>query len=273
MPRPAVVVILLAAVLFAQSPAGDSTPQTIDEFRRAAARVLEEHGIPGAGISLVRADDVEWEGGIGLADRDRKIPVTADTHFRVGSISKTFVAIALMQLYYDDRIDINADVTSLASEIEINNPWHQTHPVRVVNLLQHTAGFDDMHFNEIYNVADPPDIPLLEVLKRDVRTRDVRWRPGTRMSYSNPGYGLAGYLIEKVSGEPYEGYIKRTILNPLKMTTSSFFLTREDEKLLAQGYRGATGPPAGFPQIYLRPAGNLHSSAREMGRFVRMLPT
>jgi CubicO group peptidase (beta-lactamase class C family) len=271
MPRLALALALAAAVLYTQPPAGDSTPQTIDEFRVAAARVLEEHGVPGAGISLVRADGVEWEGGIGLADRDRNIPVTADTHFRVGSISKTFVAIALNGLYYDDRIDLNADVTSIASEVEVNNPWQNTNPVRVINLLQHTAGFDDMHFNEIYNVNDPPDISLLEVLKRDVRTRDVRWPPGTRMAYSNPGYGLAGYLIEKVSGEPFEGYIKRTILHPLHMTTSSFTLMPDDEKLLAQGYRGATGPPTGFPQIYLRPAGNLHSSPREMGRFVRML--
>ena len=271
MPRPAVVFALAAAVLAAQSSTADSTPQTIDEFRSAAARILQEHGVPGAGISLVRIDGVEWEGGIGLADRERGTPVTADTHFRVGSISKTFVAIALMQLYYDDRLDINADVTSIASEIAINNPWQATHPVRVINLLQHTAGFDDMHFNGMYNVADPPDIPLLEVMKRSERTRDVRWPPGTRMSYSNPGYGLAGYLIEKVSGEPYEGYIKRIILKPLEMTTSSFFLTPEDEKLLAQGYQGPTGPPTGFPQIYLRPAGNLHSSAHEMGRFVRML--
>ena len=271
MPRLALVLALAATVFSAQPPAADSTPHTIDEFRAAAARILEEHGVPGAGISLVRADGVEWEGGIGLADRDRGIPVTADTHFRVGSISKTFVAIALVQLYFDDRIDLNADVTLVASEIAIHNPWHDTHPVRVINLLQHTAGFDDMHFNEMYNLTDPPDLPLLQVLTRNVRTRDVRWRPGTRMSYSNPGYGVAGYLIEKVSGEPFEGYIKRRILNPLGMTTSSFILTTEDESLLAQGYSGPTGPPTGFPRIYLRPAGSLHSSAHEMGLFVRML--
>jgi hypothetical protein len=82
---------------------------------------------------------------------------------------------------------------------------------------------------------------------------------------------VAGYLIEKVSGEPYEGYINRQTLHPLKMTTSSFTLSANDEQLLAQGYRDPAGPPTGFPQIYLRPAGNLHSSPHELGRFVRML--
>jgi CubicO group peptidase (beta-lactamase class C family) len=270
--RLALILALAATVVFAQPTAGDSTPQSIDQFRAAAARVLEDHGVAGAGISLVRAAGVEWEGGIGLADRDQKIPVTADTHFRVGSISKTFVAMAITLLYYDDLLStLDAPVESIASEVAIDNPWHDTHPVRVVHLLQHTAGFDDMHFRDIYNLDDPPDLGLLRVLERSPGARRVRWQPGTRMSYSNPGYGLLGYLIEKISGEPYEGYIKRQILNPLQMTTSSFTLTPEDEKLLAQGYRGASGPPTGYPQIYLRPAGNLHSSPREMGRFVRML--
>jgi CubicO group peptidase (beta-lactamase class C family) len=271
MPRLAVLVALSAALLAAQTSPADPTPRTIDEFRAAAARVLDENGVSGAGISLVRIDDVEWEGGIGFADRDRNIPVTADTHFRVGSISKTFVAIALTRLYHDDLIDLNATVESVASDVRIDNSWHETDPVRVIHLLQHTAGFDDMHFNEVYNLSDPADIPLLDVLTRHSSSRRVRWRPGTRMSYSNPGYGVAGYLIEKVAGQPYEDYIKRIIFDPLRMKTSSFRLTPDDERLLAKGYRGANAPPTGYPQIYLRPAGNLHSSPHEMGRFVRML--
>jgi CubicO group peptidase (beta-lactamase class C family) len=219
----------------------------------------------------VRADGVEWEGGIGLADRDRGTRVTLDTHFRVGSISKTFVAIAIMQMYYDDLLALEDTLHELAPDIAIDNPWHDTAPVRVIHLLQHTAGFDDMHFNEMYNLADPPAMPLVEVLKRNPNSRRVRWQPGTRMSYSHPGYGVAGYLIEKLAEEPYEDYIDREILIPLGMTTSSFRLRPDDERVLAQGYGGSTGPPTGFPQIYLRPSGNLHSSAREMGRFVRML--
>jgi CubicO group peptidase (beta-lactamase class C family) len=264
-------IAIAAGAIPAAQRADAPTPQTIDELRAAVARVLQEANIPGAGISLVRADGVEWEGGIGLADRDRGTRVTPDTHFRVGSISKTFIAIAIVQMYYDDLLSLHDTIDELAPEIQIDNPWHETDPVRVVNLLQHTAGFDDMHFNELYNLDDPPDMPLLEVLQRNPSSRRVRWRPGTRISYSNPGYALAGYLVEKLSGSPYEDYIDRKILLPLRMNTSSFRLRPEDERLLAQGYGAPTGPPTGFPHIYLRPAGNLHSSPREMGRFVRML--
>jgi CubicO group peptidase (beta-lactamase class C family) len=270
--RPLAIAVACGIVVVAQSPVPDeATPHTLDDFRAAAARVLAEAGVPGAGIALVRADAVEWEGGIGFADRDRRTPVTADTHFRAGSISKTFVAIALVQLYYSGALDLNAVVDTIAPDVPIENPWRETDPVRVIHLLEHTAGFDDMHMNEIYNVAHAPDIPLLQVLKLNPHSRRVRWRPGTRMSYSNPGYALAGYIIEKVSGQPYEDYIARQIFKPLGMNTSSFRLTAEDEKLLAQGYADATGAPTGFPPIYLRPAGNLHSSAHELARFVRML--
>lgn len=254
----------------AQSPP-DPSPKTIDEFRAAVQKVLDETGVPGAGIALVRQSGVEWAGGVGLADRDRRTPVTADTHFRAGSISKTFVAMALVQLSEDGEVDLDTPIAEIASEVPFNNPWEAGDPVRVIHLLQHTAGFDDMHFNEVYNLEDPADLPLLEVLLRNPRSRDVRWRPGTRVSYSNPGYAVAGYLVEKITGEHYEDFIARRTFEPIGMKTSSFRLTREDEALLAKGYRDSTGPPVPYSQIYLRPAGNLHTSPAELGRFVHVL--
>ena len=269
-----VLAITCAAGLAAQSPpspAADPLPQSVDEFRASAARVLAETGVPGAGIALVRRDGIEWEGGIGYADRDRHTPVTADTHFRVGSISKTFVAMALVQLSEDGMIDFDAPVKEIAADIDIDNPWEATHPVRVINVLQHTAGFDDMHFNESYLPEGERERPLADVLTINPHSRRVRWPPGTRMAYSNPGYAVAGLLIEKISGLPYEDYIEREIFAPLAMSTSSFRLRDTDEHLLARGYEDKTGPPVGFPRIYMRPAGNMHSSAHELARFVQML--
>ena len=269
--RMLLVVAGLTAVS-AQSPSQpDPVPQTLDDFKTAANRVLAETGVPGAAVALVKADGVEWVGGFGYADRERQIPVTADTHFRVGSISKTLVAIALVQLYEDDVLDLNAPVAEVAPDIAIDNPWHHTDPVRVIHLLQHTAGFDDMHFNERYVPDGEAELALEQVLQINPRSRRVRWRPGTRMSYSNPGYAIAGYLIEKLTETPYEDYIKREIFDPLGMSTSSFRLTQEDEALLARGYADSSQGPVGFPRIYLRPAGNMHSSVREMAQFVRML--
>ena len=259
-------------VSVAAQDTADPWPKTVEEFRAAVQKVLDDTGVPGAGIALVRQNGVEWAGGVGLADRDRRTPVTADTHFRAGSISKTFVAMALVQLSEDGDLDLDTPVAEIASEVPFNNPWEASgHPVRVIHLLQHTSGFDDMHFNEVYNRLDPPDLPLIEVLRRNPRSRDVRWRPGTRVSYSNPGYGVAGYLIDKITGRPYEDFITDRTFTPIGMTTSSFRLTRADEALLAKGYRDRTGPAVPYSQIYLRPAGNLHTSPAELGKFVHVM--
>src|SRR6186713_87059 len=102
----------LAAVcsvyLSAQGPDRDPWPKTVEDFRTAVQVVLSDTGVPGAGLALVRMSGVEWAGGVGLADRDRKTPVTADTHFRAGSISKSFIAASLVQAYLDDQIDLDA---------------------------------------------------------------------------------------------------------------------------------------------------------------------
>ena len=255
----------------AQQSSNDPTPKTVEEFRSAVQQVLNETGVPGAGVALVRAGGIEWAGGVGLADRDHNLPVTADTHFRAGSISKTFIAAALVQVYLDGDIDLDTPVAELAPDVQIDNAWEPTDPVRVIHLLQHTAGFDDMHFNEMYNVSDPPDLPLASVLQINPSSRVVRWRPGTRMSYSNPGYTVAAHVLEKVTGAKYEDFIADRIFKPTGMPTSSFHLTKEDEAVLAKGYRARSGAPVPYTPIYLRPAGNLHTSALELGRWVRLL--
>lgn len=265
--------LLLAAMslVAAQAPAtSDPTPANLEEFRTAAARIVEEAGLPGAGLALVRANGIEWAGGVGVADRGTGRPVDADTLFRVGSVSKSFVAMALVQLYEDGQLDLDAPVASIVPEVRIDNPWEATEPVRVRHLLEHTAGFDDMHFNEIYVLDGAPDRPLDEVLLRNPASRRVRWRPGTRMAYSNPGYAVAGRVIEAATGKPFDTFIRERIFTPLSMTTSTFS-GDVDAPSLAQGYDTPGGPPVVRRRIHLRPAGALHSSARELGLFVEML--
>ncbi|MEZ5418972.1 MAG: serine hydrolase domain-containing protein [Vicinamibacterales bacterium] len=268
-------VVALAAMAACGPPppavqVADSTPGTLDGFRESAARILEETRVPGAGIALVRAGGIEWAGGLGWADRDARRPVDADTLFRVGSISKTFVALALVQLYEEGRLDLDAPIRELLPDLRVENPWEATDPVRLRHVLEHTAGFDDMHFNEIYVLDDTPDRPLEEVLLRNPASRRVRWRPGTRMAYSNPGYAVAGRVIETVTGEPFDAFIRTQIFDPLGMNDSTFSGATDDPRL-ALGYQGPDGPPIARRRIHLRPAGALHSSARELGQFVEML--
>jgi CubicO group peptidase (beta-lactamase class C family) len=276
MSRTARTAVLVAALSAACTPSPllrpeDPTPASLEEFKAVAARVLDEARLPGAGLALVRKNGIEWAGGIGWADRDARRAVDADTHFRVGSISKTFVALALVQLYEDGKVDLDAAVAPLVPDLAIDNPWEATDPVRVRHLLEHTAGFDDMHPNEIYVLDETPDRPLVDVLRLNPASRRVRWRPGTRMAYSNPGYAVAARVIEEVSGAPYDQFITERILMPLEMTTSTFGATPTENAALAQGYSEPDGHPVARRRVHLRPAGALSTSARELGHFVEML--
>lgn len=266
-----IVVIGSGLSALAETASQAAPPKTIEELQKAARAILEKHKVPGAGLTLVARDRVVWAGGVGKADLGANRDVTADTLFRVGSISKTFIGLALVKLAEEGKLDLNAKLADIAPEVKIENPWEGTDPVRVVHLLEHTAGFDDMQYNEVYNLDDPPDIPLQEVFARFPKPQRVRWMPGTRWAYSNPGYALAGYVVEKVTGRRFEDYVKEEILKPLGMVNSDFRLTDDTKRLLAQGYAGKLPRPATYRDIYLRPAGDLKASPAELALLVQML--
>jgi CubicO group peptidase (beta-lactamase class C family) len=244
-------------------------PKTLEELQKAMKDVLGKEHVPGAGVALVSRGEVLWCGGFGKADIAANRDVNCETQFRVGSISKTFVALALLVLQEEGKINLEARLQDAAPEVPVKNRWEARHPVRIVNLLEHTAGFDDMEFSEVYNLRDPYDYPLLDVFKRFRKPLEVRWPPGTRMAYSNPGYGVAGYLIEKVTGRPYDQYIRDTILRPLGMETADFPFTDANKALPATGYAGNPPRSVGYPRIYLRPAGDLKASPGELAKLVQ----
>ncbi len=264
------IVGLSSGDIFAQQKQDTSIVADIDSLEATVDSLLQENNIPGAGIALVHKDSVIWSGGIGYADYEDENPVTVDHLFRVGSVSKTFVAMGIMKLVEEGKLSLNDKVQELVPNIEIKNPWKETDPVRVKHLLEHTAGFDDMHFSEFYNTQHDPNISLEKALSINPKSRVVRWRPGTRYSYSNPGYAVAGHIIEEVTGQPYEDYLRRSILIPLGMRQSSFAYSDSVKETLATGYKGEYDPVE-YQHIYLRPAGMLHSSPADMAKFVQLL--
>jgi CubicO group peptidase (beta-lactamase class C family) len=254
-----------------KSTAQTPVPANIDELKSAVSAILKKYKVPGVGIALVTKDAVVWTGGVGKADLAANRDVTADTMFRVGSITKGFVALSALQLVERGKLSLGEKVAEVAPEVPVVNPWEATNPVTLANLLEHTAGFDDFSLAEFYDFDTSPDNPrpLLWTLTHFRGPEHVRWRPGSRMSYSNPGYGLAGYIVEKAAGVPLEDYIAASILRPLGMTHSDMRLTPAVKDALAQGYDD--GSPVPYYPIFLRPAGEMKSSSNEMARFVRMM--
>jgi CubicO group peptidase (beta-lactamase class C family) len=272
-PMIAGVVAMLAIAACSGGPEGASptVPANIDELKSAVSAILEKYNVPGVGIALVTKDQVVWTGGVGKADLATNRDVTADTMFRVGSITKGFVALSALQLAEHGKLSLDENVADVAPEIPVVNPWQATNPVTLAQLLEHTAGFDDFSLAEFYDFDASPDNPrpLLWTLTHFTGPEHVRWIPGSRMSYSNPGYGVAGYIVEKTASVPLEDYIAANILRPLGMTHSDMRLTPTVKDALAQGY--ADGSPVPYIPIFLRPAGEMKSSPSEMARFVRMM--
>ena len=266
-----VLLITLPVAPKGQQKSEPAPPKSLEDLQKAIKAEMEKNHLPGAGVALVSRGELLWCGGLGDADVASKKPIACDTEFRVGSISKTFVALALLKLQEEGKINLEARLHDVAPEVPVQNAWESAHPVRIVNLLEHTAGFDDMEAAEVYNLHEPYDFPLLEVFKRFQEPQIARWPPDTRMSYSNPGYGVAGYLIEKITGEPFDKYIRDNFVQPLGMTNADYRFTGANKALLAAGYDGKTPNPVGYPYIYLRPAGDLKASPAELAKLVQFL--
>ena len=187
-----------------------------------------------------------FEGGLGLADVAAKRPVTAHTLFRIGSVTKTFITAGLMQLIEQGKLHLNDEVHKITPEIPIDNPWEATDPVRVVHLLEHTAGFDDMGLNHMYNntATNLRGPAVLAIFRKELR---CRWRPGERTRYTNPGYQVAGYLLEKFSGQPYEQYLTEHLLRPLAMPDATPALRISTGPGMSRGYLYGNGRYQSLP--------------------------
>lgn len=259
---------LLAILLLAGSGALGTPPQfaeTIDGLRDSLSHLLASSPTPGVGVALVDRKGVIWIGGVGLADVASGRPVTGETLFRVASLAKSVTAVAAMQLVEQGRLSLDARMQDLAPEVDLENPWERSNPIRLAHLLEHTAGLDDSHFNEEWDDSPYPR-PLRELLAVNPAARRARWPPGTRMSYSNEDYLVVGYVLERVTGRTYEEVVRAGIFAPLGMKTARFWRTPGTESLLATGYRD--GRPIPDEEQMIRPAVNLIASPRDLAGYL-----
>ena len=248
--------------------------QSINPLLDSLESLLEKEKIPGAMISIVKKDTVLFSGGIGFADWEQKEKVTDQHLFRIGSVSKMFTALAIMRLVEQGKLKLTDKVLDIVPDIPIDNSWKETSPVLVAHLLEHTAGFDDMHFHAIYNISDNSAPTLEEVMPKHKTALKSRWKPGTRMSYSNVGYFAAGLVIEKISGMSFRDFLKKELLNPLGMQDSGFYFDSPKASFpMSKGYTFQNGTYQAVPYtpIYAEPAGSLCTNAKDMTSFLQFM--
>ncbi len=245
--------------------------QTLDydfsTFNTLIAETMHEHSIPGMQVAIISKDSILWKGNFGYANLKKQISVSDSTMFRVGSISKPFVAIATMMLQERGLINLNDKLSDLTPEIKFHNKWESTNPVRLVHLLEHTAGFDDYHAVEYTANAD--GWTTLQGLQFHPKVRNSKWKPGMFMSYTNTAAACAAYAIEKISNRTYEDFVKANIFDPLGMEHSSFFYTDYLIDNLAKGYNSTDSTGVKYQHILNRPSGALNSNASELSHLVQ----
>jgi CubicO group peptidase (beta-lactamase class C family) len=150
----------------------------------------------------------------------------------------------------------------------MRNPWDGSDPVRVVHLLEHATGWDDLALRD-YALSDST-VTLRQGLDYTPRTRASRWRPGTRVAYCNSGPAVAAYIMEKQTGRPFEDLVRERLFEPIGMTTATYFPPAPPEAL-ATLYHSDGVTPHDYWHISVRPAGAINASARDMARYVQFL--
>jgi CubicO group peptidase (beta-lactamase class C family) len=259
--------LLLATAAWAKDPKARA-PATTAELQKRIERILKQTLTPGAGVAVVRRDGPEWVAGIGLADVAAKVQVTPATLFRIGSVSKGFVSLSVLKLQLEGKLSLQDTLRSRAPDVEFTNPWEASDPVRIVNLLEHTSGWDDLALRE-YAYNPEPELTLREGLAYYPKSRTSRWRPGTRFSYANSGPAAAAYVVERVTGMRFEDYVEQNWFKPLHMDTASYFDTPEVRSRLTKLYHEDGTTPYPYWHIIVRPAGAINASAREMANYVQ----
>jgi CubicO group peptidase (beta-lactamase class C family) len=224
---------------------------------------LDREDIAGATVAVVKDGKQLFTKGYGYADVQHKQPVTAETLFRPGSVSKLFTWTAVMQLVEQGKLELGKDVNEY---LDFKIPEAFGQPISLKNILTHTAGFEEQ-LKDLF-IADRRSPNLGNYLKTHIPKRI--FAPGTTPAYSNYAAALAGYVVERVSGQPFNDYIHQNIFQPLGMTHSTFAqpLPPELAPLVSNGYVLASDEPKEFETVGAFPAGSLTSSAADMSKFM-----
>ncbi|HXH27538.1 MAG TPA: serine hydrolase domain-containing protein [Candidatus Polarisedimenticolia bacterium] len=277
----------IASLLFALS--GPATAAPPPPFPPALdgwiLTTMQQNGYPGLSALVVRKGRVLWEGQYGYALLEPPTPVDGRTLFMLASTAKTVTGAALLQLYEQGRIGLDDDVGSYAG-FPVRNPQYPEVPITVRMLLNHTSGIRDtpgrLYGERLYSDGDSPiplDLFLEGYLTGGTYHGDsyANFAPGTGYLYSNYAVALAGLLVERISGVPFEQYCQEHIFEPLGMHDTSWFLAGLDPARIAMPYScggaGADKPEQtcqaqgyyGYPDF---PDGQLRTGARQLASFL-----
>lgn len=240
--------------------------QVVERLRNAIEHERESKQLPALSIALVDGEHLVWTAGFGHQDAARKLPATADTIYRVGSVSKLFTDIAVMQLVERGELDLDAPVSKYLPDFAPHNPHER--PITLRQLMSHRSGL--VRESPVGNYFDPEE-PTLAATVASLNNTTLIYPPDTKTKYSNAGIAVVGRVLEQKTGVAFDKQIENAVFKPLAMQSCGFFRTPQIDRHAATGWMWTyDGRRFEAPQFALgtSPAGNLYASVRDLAKFL-----
>jgi len=267
----AVLLLALNAPSFGQETV--APPAAYAEAVAALRPILEterrEKNLPALSIALVADGRIVYAEGFGFADPHAKTPATAETVYRVGSVSKLFTDLAVMQLVEAGQIDLDRPLSDYLPDFQPRNPFAK--PITLRQMMCHRSGL--VRESPVGHYFDATS-PTLAATVKSLNDTTLVYPPGTHTKYSNAAVATVGYVLEHMERQPFEQIAMRRLLRPLGMSRSGFTLTPELSPHLAKAVMWTTDGrefPAPAFALGTIPAGNLYSTAVDLAKFLTML--
>jgi CubicO group peptidase (beta-lactamase class C family)/D-alanyl-D-alanine dipeptidase len=241
----------------------------IERIERLIDYEMKDKGLPAVSIALVDDQNVIWAKGFGFADPEKKIPASEETVYRVGSVSKLFTDIGVMQLVERGAINLDAPIATWLPDFKPKNPFNV--PITLRHLMSHRAGL----------VREPPvghyfdsSAPSLADTVSSLNRTELVYAPGTRTKYSNAGVAVVGRVLERLAKRPFADALQASVIAPMGLRRSAFAPTPVITPYLAKAYMwtyfGKRFEAPTF-QLGIAPAGNMYSTVTDLARFMSIL--
>ena len=267
-----VITFLLAPIAQAQSTIANH-PDVVGNIKLLEAWIeskMAYRGLPGMSVGVIYENKVIWARGFGYSNLEKKTPATPATIYRMASVSKTFTATAIMQLRDAGKLNLDDPVAKYLPWFKVKSEFKDAPVITIRHLLTHTSGLPR---ESAFPYWTDNNFPTAEQVKTMLPNQEAVFASETKWKYSNLAMALAGEIVAAVSGEPYDVCVRKHLLEPLGMSSSTIlFPTADHERLaVAYGRRMPDGKPALRPEIDTKgiaPAAGLSSTVEDLARYV-----
>lgn len=241
----------------------------VQQLEAFIQREVANKGLPALSIALVDDQKVVWTKGFGYANPEKKTTATAETVYRVGSVSKLFTDIAIMQLVEQGKLDLDAPIGRYLPAFKPANPYDV--PITMRQMMSHRSGM--VREPPVGNYFDPNN-PSLAAMVESLNQTALVYKPESRLKYSNAAIATVGYVLESLQKEPFARYVQRAVLDPLGMKRSAFEPRADLTKDLAVAtmwtYHGREFMAPTF-ELGMIPAGSMYSTVNDLAKFLCVL--